>query len=153
MEYRDFIDDKANEIITELGGTITPAPANAELYRDFLERKFDDVINAIDNVKVKTLEYTGDSQATKTITFPSKPLFVLGIFTKRNDPTQNSRHLDGFPYGVDKSTSTLMYTSTTQGAQVRTVFLTYNDNEITLDGGTSAQSMNASSMPYTVYYI
>lgn len=47
MEYRDFIDNKANEIITDLGGTITPAPANPELYRDFLERKFDDVINAL----------------------------------------------------------------------------------------------------------
>ena len=47
MEYRDFIDNKANEIITDLGGTITPAPSNPELYRDFLERKFDDVINAL----------------------------------------------------------------------------------------------------------
>lgn len=153
MEYRDFIDSKANEIITDLGGTITPAPSNPELYRDFLDRKFDDVINAIDNVKVKTLDYTGDSQATKTITFSSTPLFVLGIYTKRIDPTQNSRRLDGFPYGVDRSTSALMYTSTTQGTQVRTVFLTYNGNEITLDGGTAAQSMNASSMTYTVYYI
>lgn len=48
--YRDFIDRKADEIITDLGGTITPAPANAELYRDFLGRKFDDVITAITNI-------------------------------------------------------------------------------------------------------
>ena len=48
--YRDFIDQKADQIINSLGGTITPAPDNAELYRDFLDRKFDDVINAIDNV-------------------------------------------------------------------------------------------------------
>lgn len=48
--YRDFIDRKADQIINGLGGTITPAPGNAELYRDFLDRKFDDVINSIDNV-------------------------------------------------------------------------------------------------------
>lgn len=45
--YRDFIDRKADEIITDLGGAITPAPPNEELYRDFLERKFNDVINAL----------------------------------------------------------------------------------------------------------
>lgn len=48
--YRDFIDRKADEIITDLGGTITPAPTNTELYRDFLGRKFDDVITAIVNM-------------------------------------------------------------------------------------------------------
>lgn len=48
--YKDFIDRKADQIITDLGGTITPAPANAELYRDFLGRKFDDVITAITNM-------------------------------------------------------------------------------------------------------
>lgn len=48
--YRDFIDRKADQIITDLGGTITPAPSNAELYRDFLGRKFDDVITAITNM-------------------------------------------------------------------------------------------------------
>lgn len=48
--YRDYIDRKADAIINGLGGTITPAPANAELYRDFLDRKFDDVINSIDNI-------------------------------------------------------------------------------------------------------
>ena len=48
--YRDFIDRKADQIITDLGGTITPSPVNTELYRDFLGRKFDDVITAITNI-------------------------------------------------------------------------------------------------------
>ena len=48
--YRDFIDRKADSIINSLGGTITPAPANAELYRDFLDRKFNDVIAGLINV-------------------------------------------------------------------------------------------------------
>lgn len=48
--YRDFIDRKADQIINSLGGAITPPPANTELYRDFLDRKFDDVINGIINV-------------------------------------------------------------------------------------------------------
>lgn len=150
--YRDFIDQKADQIITDLGGTITPAPPN-ELYRDFLDRKFDDVISAIGNVKIKSFTYTGDNQVINTIKFPSKPLFVLGIFTARNDPTQNSRHLDSFAYGVDKTLAKLIYVATTQNAQIRTVFLSYNDDEITLDGGNSAQSMNSNGMIYNVYYI
>lgn len=48
--YRDFIDSKADEIISGLRGTITPASSNTELYRDFLGRKFDDVITAITNI-------------------------------------------------------------------------------------------------------
>ena len=80
MEYRDFIDDKANGIITGLGGTITPAPANPELYRDFLERKFDDVINAIGNFPViKSFTYTGDNEYSRTLSLPSDLKVILFI--------------------------------------------------------------------------
>lgn len=48
--YRDFIDRRADDIINTVGGIITPAPANAELYRDFLDRKFTDVQNGLINV-------------------------------------------------------------------------------------------------------
>ena len=44
--YRDFIDRKTNDIINILDGVITPT-ATAELYRDFLNRKFNDVIAGI----------------------------------------------------------------------------------------------------------
>ena len=66
MEYRDFIDDKANGIITGLGGTITPAPANPELYRDFLERKFDDVINALPSGPSSEHHYSTTEQVVGT---------------------------------------------------------------------------------------
>ena len=46
--YRDFIDRKADDVISALNGSITPDPGN-ELYRDFLNRKFNDVILGIDN--------------------------------------------------------------------------------------------------------
>lgn len=64
--YHDFIDDKANEIITGLGGTITPAPSNPELYRDFLERKFDDVINALPSAPSSEHHYSTTEQIIGT---------------------------------------------------------------------------------------
>lgn len=64
--YRDFIDRKADEIITDLGGTITPAPANAELYRDFLDRKFDDVINALPSGPSSEHHYSTSEQVVGT---------------------------------------------------------------------------------------
>lgn len=46
MTLRSFVNNKMNSIINKLRGTITPVPANT-LYRDFLNIKLDDVINAI----------------------------------------------------------------------------------------------------------
>lgn len=63
--YRDFIDQKADQIINSLGGTITPAPANSELYRDFLGRKFDDVITAIINMSTGGV-LSGDTAPNNT---------------------------------------------------------------------------------------
>lgn len=48
--YREYIDGKADELIDKIGGIITPPPTNHELYRDFVNRKFNDVINGLDNV-------------------------------------------------------------------------------------------------------
>lgn len=86
MEYRDFIDNKANEIITGLGGNITPAPANPELYRDFLNRKFDDVINAL-GYPVRTYSYKGNGASTFDVTLPFKwhaILVIQGMGTSDN---------------------------------------------------------------------
>ena len=44
--YRDFIDRKTNDIINILDGVITPT-ATAELYRDFINIKANDVITAL----------------------------------------------------------------------------------------------------------
>ena len=78
--YRDFIDQKADQIINSLGGTITPAPGNVELYRDFLDRKFDDVINASSGiVRIKTHTYTGTNTNPNTIIFPDSVTAVLYI--------------------------------------------------------------------------
>lgn len=82
--YRDFIDQKADQIINSLGGTITPAPANSELYRDFLDRKFDDVINAITGVNtVKSFAYVGTGlQNDRLITIPEDLHVVIMIISK-----------------------------------------------------------------------
>lgn len=59
--YRDFVDRKANEIINDLGGTITPAPSD-ETYREFLNRKFDDVINALPSSPSSEHTYSTEEQ-------------------------------------------------------------------------------------------
>ena len=88
--YRDFIDQKADQIINSLGGTITPAPPN-ELYRDFLDRKFDDVITAITNM-AKGGVLSGDTVPTNS-EGDNNDLYVLydssynvvSIYVKLND--------------------------------------------------------------------
>lgn len=146
--YRDFIDQKADQIITDLGGTITPAPANAELYRDFLDRKFDDVINSIDNVKIKSFKYTGDGQNTKTIIFPIKPTFILSI--SGNTLASYITNILPFNYGTPSITSIISASGI--APVTRQIDVTYNDNEITLNGQ-SGNICNINNKEYTVYYI
>ena len=151
--YRDFIDGKADAIINSLGGTITPAPPN-ELYRDFLDRKFDDVINAIDNVKVKTFTYTGIGGSISTITFPSTPKFILGIFGPF-DPEGDAR-IDAFPYGQNISISWRILKDFTHTPTGRSVFITYepdNDKIIHIEGGDRYRALNNTGATYTVCYI
>lgn len=148
--YRDFIDGKADAIINSLGGTITPA--NAELYRDFLDRKFDDVINAIAGFNpIKSFTYTGLGSLTNAITFPEKPKFILAIFSQHtaNGVTTTTPFGYGTPYTfVDLGTVDLNTAPST-----RTAILTYNDNVITVNAGTSERALNRNNSTYTVYYI
>lgn len=156
--YRDFIDQKADQIINSLGGTITPAPANAELYRDFLDRKFDDVINAIGNVKVKTFTYTGDGRLKSTITFPSKPkvIFIKCGEYPVDATTERYNAIASFVYG-SKFTYMMefMNTSSLSTAPIsRGIFVTYEgDNIVHLKGLTPNQCCNQSNIEYTVCYI
>ena len=99
--YRDFIDQKADQIINSLGGTITPAPANAELYRDFLDRKFDDVINAL-GYPVRIYSYKGNGSSTFEITLPYKwnaILSIQGMGSSNNYVSLSDHIINGFtPY-------------------------------------------------------
>lgn len=147
--YRDFIDQKADQIINGLGGTITPAPANAELYRDFLDRKFDDVINAIGNIKVKSFTYTGNNQNTRTIVFPIKPNFILSI--SGIGLATYIVNILPFNYGTHSIVSTISDTGISP--VTRQITVTYNDNEITLNSQNAGNMCNVANKEYTVYYI
>ena len=148
--YRDFIDRKADQIITDLGGTITPTPPN-ELYRDFPDRKFDDVINAIGNLpNIKTFTYTGTGTAAHDIVFSQTPVFVLGIFGNVSGykgvilPFYN-----GITYaGVN------LYAALTNAPLSRTLNVTYPaDKTINIEGSSENFSLNTNGNTYTVYYI
>lgn len=149
--YRDFIDRKADEIINDLGGTITPAPANAELYRDFLDRKFDDVINAIGNAKIKKFEYTGDGNIIHDVLFPTTPKYILGIYGEL--PNYHACCMP-FYYGCAFGSSLLLNIGLTNAPLQRTINLTYNSNNtITIEGNSQNYALNTNNVEYTVYYI
>lgn len=151
--YRDFIDRKADAIINSLGGTITPAPANAELYRDFLDRKFDDVINSIDNVRVKTLTYMGNGNNTNTIKFPTIPKIILSIDGRGS----LSAYMKSAPISWGNTEIGVGYvlgTGTSPTVNQYAYNININNDEITISGSTLATRVfNANGFEYTVLYI
>ena len=154
--YRDFIDQKADQIINGLGGTITPPPVNAELYRDFLDRKFDDIINAIGNVKVKSFTYIGDGNNINTIQFPDIPKYILSIQRKYTGNAHYMAMMYDLIWNYTQQ-SPAVYKAT-NGSSVVWVLdnISYSDNEMTITNfsSTSAgQILNTLNVEYTVYYI
>ena len=150
--YRDFIDRKADAIINSLGGTITPAPANAELYRDFLDRKFDDVVNAIGNVKVKSFSYVGTGSYTDNIIeFSIEPTIIL-LITGTDSST-------GFEYSntnLFTINNSGIYVVRTRGSNVAgsvTNMSKITDTKISLSGSNAGFTFNSLNDTYTVYYI
>lgn len=150
--YRDFIDQKADQIINSLGGTITPAVPN-ELYRDFLDRKFDDVINAIGNVKVKSFTYTGTGTDINNIIFPETPKFVLKIEHRYIDNAQPYGYINNLIWNYSLAVN--QYKQSGSAAFVPTILNTsYTNNTLTLYFGTSpGRALNINNVEYTVYYI
>lgn len=152
--YRDFIDQKADQIINNLGGTITPAVPN-ELYRDFLDRKFDDVINAVDNVKIKSFTYRGNGQYTRDIEFPVTPTIILSI-SSPYDGAGSLDVCDPMFYGRNLYTRSSVPVSSIGTAITRYFYnCSYNGNTITLQGSgnSGASCFNRNNVLYTVYYI
>ena len=155
MEYRDFIDNKANEIITGLGGTITPAPVNPELYRDFLDRKFDDVINAIGNLpNIKSFTYTGDGTTSFVIQFPELPKVVLAIYGTP-DSTRDSL-ISNYVWGLPRCACFSLYTNQVINSAYRSVMCNVNNTSYRLRLTTTDSPIdicNKLNTTYTVYYI
>lgn len=149
--YRDFIDRKADQIVNSLGGAITPPPANAELYRDFLDRKFDDVINAIGNVKIKSFTYTGNDALSHDIVFDELPKLVLIEGILSTGTTAVSSLI---MYGITMaySFSGLSYTMGT-GVNSTTGRISYNGKVMTLESNQANRAFNQNGVTYYVYYI
>lgn len=152
--YRDFIDRKADQIINSLGGVITPPPANAELYRDFLDRKFDDVINAISSFNpVKSFTYNGAGSPNNNITFPKIPSIVI-IEGYLNNQNNIWSKTSPILWGVTQASS--MSSVRTDNFSVSSgagFHVSFNDNVMTIESANNYSSMNSTGVTYTVYYI
>ena len=159
--YRDFIDQKADQIITDLGGTITPAPANAELYRDFLNRKFDDVINAIGNYRtpIKSFTYTGTGTQSHIINIPNDCRAIIsieGFFTPAG--TYNYAKTVGTllmkETGSQSRITGSLYQSSATSISSGCLYINHYDGYITVTSLSNANyAFNAANSEYTVYYI
>lgn len=156
--YRDFIDQKADQIITDLGGTITPAPPN-ELYRDFLGRKFDDVINSLAGLlNIKSFTYTGNGGGTKVLDIPDDCHLILSIYgtnvsysSYNCSRTGNIILVDGVTGIID---GRLGNTASDNGASINCRY-TYDagTKKLSMTSGTSLYNNNWTGANYTVYYI
>lgn len=104
-----------------------------------------------DSLIIKSFTYIGNGQTTRTIKFPEIPKYFK-IY--KFEGGQNVSTTLGI---WNKSTwITTIQSGTTSGAgsQVRNCGVTYNNDEITLDGGAySIVAMNDANLVYTVYYI
>ena len=148
--YRDFIDRKADSIINSLGGTITPEPANAELYRDFLDRKFDDVINAISGLKtLKSFTYTGNGQLTNTITVPEDYTMIIDISGQLSGDFEV--HLYSPYVKGNRYITPIRWDNISRLANTLTT--TINGNSITISGNSTDIIANTNGKEFTVYYI
>lgn len=150
--YRDFIDQKADQIINSLGGTITPPPANAELYRDFLDRKFDDVINAVDSlIKLKKYTYTGNGQ--NTLELPINPDLIINI---SGNITATSVVNITMPYCKGNYYITSERSAFGGGRTYGQHQVTWNNDNIVFSNSRAdflSDSLNKNNIEYTVYYI
>ena len=151
--YRDFIDQKADQIINSLGGTITPAVPN-ELYRDFLDRKFDDVINALGKT-IKYYEYVGSDTSTlnpttHTLVLPEKFTAILSITGKGN--TEYSMH-DVIYNGYTSYFISYNFHPSINILRSIGIITSYTDNGITLQSSSAGNVFNYKDITYRVLYI
>lgn len=106
--------------------------------------------NIISAVGFKYFNYTGTGTATNELTFPVKP--KLFYITRTSAGQQYVTNLTS--YGVEACIVFRGGTIAGSGGNIYTAFLTYNENKITLNGGSfSAVAMNDTGSSYTVYYI
>ena len=156
MTTKTWSSDKIN---TELGGKAdTSALAN---YQPLLTAG--DLINISDNVisvdAIKKVEYTGVGGHTRTITFPTKPKYILSI--ERNHTTETSNDPEYKLIGGAWNYTFFGVVAYKYANQNNIVMgfckLTYNDSDniltLTSSDGTAGLAMNSTGLEYTVYYI
>ena len=117
-----------------------------------------DLQGQINGLAIKTLTYTGTGNTTNAITFPDKPLMVLG-YTQDSDYGTFVRGI--MPFFFHPSTAMLRIfwkgKSETSHASDYTYsssyVLTINGNSISWIGLDASQALNSNGVKYTVYYI
>ena len=118
----------------------------------------DDLQGQINGLAIKTLTYTGTGTTTNSITFPEKPLMVLG-YTQDSDYDTFVRGI--MPFFFHPSTAMLRIfwkgKSETSHASDYTYsssyVLTINGNSISWIGLDASQALNSNGVEYTLYYI
>lgn len=119
-----------------------------------------DLQGQINGLAIKTLTYTGTGTTTNSITFPEKPLMVLGITQHEMESPYQDYHRSIIPFVYDSRSSTMLVqwvknvdTSSTQYRGSMLYYLTINGNTMTWTAQDASQAFNLENIEYTVYYI
>lgn len=119
-----------------------------------------DLQGQINGLAIKTLTYTGTGTTTNSITFPIKPMQVLGITQHEMESPYQDYHRSIIPFVYDSRSSTMLCqwvknvdTSSTQYRGSMLYYLTINGNTMTWTAQDAAQAFNLENIEYTVYYI
>ena len=106
----------------------------------------------IEQVSIKSFTYVGNDNVVNTISFPKTPRLVFIQGNSTNSTAQSGNIL----YGISKGTTYESISFGSPGTSLsaaRSIDITYDGNDMTLTGGSSARALNSSGVTYTVYYI
>lgn len=117
-------------------------------------------VAGVDNkiIAIKSVSWTGTGATTNSITFPEKPLMVLG-YTQDSDYDTFVRGI--MPFFFHPSTAMLRIfwkrksetSHTTDYTYNSSYVLTINGNNISWTGLDASQALNSNGVEYTIYYI
>lgn len=102
-------------------------------------------------LNVKSFSYTGTGEASNTITFPTIPTFILGIYGQPDSTSIDS--MNPCMWGAPRTSIIRLFTNITVNIPERSLITSYDGNSMTISGESSTYALNTTNVLYTVYYI
>ena len=128
-----------------------------ELFNDRLTKlENKPAVSPIGDLKLKSLEYTGNGNATHSITFPSKPYIILNLGPIE---TNNRAYINMMPITWGAPFALLQYTFSNSGTPasdqcgILGCAISYSGNTMTFTGRDPGYSGNENGVKYKCVYL